>query len=217
MKTLLINAHPDYQNNNHYSIKLQEIFLKKYKEKFPEEDLDILTLYETEIPRIENGALFSIWNKQAAGEILSPEEARIKNISDGLLQDFKNHHRIVIAMPVHNFNVTSKLKDYLDNILIARETFTYTKEGSVGLMTDDYKVLALVASGSIYTNDDRYTALDFANHYLDGVFREIMGFESYKIIRAQGTSLSSADEVAILNEAEKEIEEYLPLFYGMDK
>ncbi|VED63897.1 NAD(P)H-dependent oxidoreductase [Staphylococcus delphini] len=34
--------------------------------------------------------------------------------------------------PLHNFNVTSRLKDYIDNILIARQTFKYTSDGSVG-------------------------------------------------------------------------------------
>lgn len=42
------------------------------------------------------------------------------------------HHRIVIISPLHNFNVTSRLKDYIDNILIARQTFKYTSDGSVG-------------------------------------------------------------------------------------
>ncbi|KLD61324.1 FMN-dependent NADH-azoreductase, partial [Lactiplantibacillus plantarum] len=43
----------------------------------------------------------------------------------------------MIAMPLHNFNVPARLKDYIDNILVARETFRYTENGSVGLMTDN--------------------------------------------------------------------------------
>ncbi len=34
-------------------------------------------------------------------------------------------------------------------------------------MTDDYKVLLLQASGSIYTNQDRYTPLEFSRFYLE--------------------------------------------------
>ncbi|WP_310590940.1 NAD(P)H-dependent oxidoreductase [Streptococcus gallolyticus] len=51
--------------------------------------------------------------------------------------------------PLHNFNLTSRMKDYIDNILIARATFEYTENGSVGLMTDDCQVLWLLASGSM--------------------------------------------------------------------
>ncbi|MGX0277930.1 FMN-dependent NADH-azoreductase [Staphylococcus haemolyticus] len=40
-----------------------------------------------------------------------------------LLNQFKANHLIVILIPLHNFNITSRLKDYIDNIMIARETF----------------------------------------------------------------------------------------------
>ena len=171
-------------------------------------------MYKRQIPRIEYGGLLTVWGKQMAGESLTESEKETAEISGRLLEQFKDHHRIVIALPVHNFNIPSRLKDYMDNILIAREVFKYTKEGSVGLMTDDYKVLALIASGSVYTNNDRYTPLDFANYYLKEVFTEIMGFNSYDIVRAQGTARSSADENVILQEVEKEIEKILPVFYG---
>ena len=40
---------------------------------------------------------------------------------------------------------------YIDNIFIAGETFKYTENGSVGLMTDDYRLLMLESAGSIYS------------------------------------------------------------------
>ncbi|KLD61079.1 FMN-dependent NADH-azoreductase, partial [Lactiplantibacillus plantarum] len=90
------------------------------------------------------------------------------------------------AMPLHNFNVPARLKDYIDNILVARETFRYTENGSVGLMTDNYRVMLLQASGSIYTRNDRYTPMEFSRLYLDKMFTEIMGFDRFEIVRAQG-------------------------------
>jgi FMN-dependent NADH-azoreductase len=83
----------------------------------------------------------------------------------------------------------------MDNILIARETFKYTETGSVGLMVDDYKILFLQASGSIYTNDDRYSKMDFSYNYLKQMFEEIMGFSRLGIVRAQGTALLSESEI----------------------
>nr|WP_290439839.1 NAD(P)H-dependent oxidoreductase [Streptococcus gallolyticus] len=51
---------------------------------------------------------------------------------------------------MHNFNLTSRMKDYINNILIARATFEYTENGSVGLMTDDCQVLWLLAAVRCY-------------------------------------------------------------------
>ena len=195
MKTLLINAHPDYTNADHFSIQLQEKFLAEYRKNFLPDDLTTINLYDMAIPRIETAGLFSVWNKQITGETLSDGENEMANRSTALLKQFKEHHRIVISTPLHNFNITSRLKDYLDNILIARETFKYTEDGSVGLMTDDYRVLLLQASGSIYTNNDRYSAFDFAPTYIKEMFTNIMGFDQFDLVRAQGTSVIPAADV----------------------
>ncbi|MEY8435426.1 NAD(P)H-dependent oxidoreductase [Streptococcus hyointestinalis] len=211
MKTLLINAHPDFNNKTSYSAYLQEKFLDKYRAQFPREDLTILNLYEETIPRIKQDELLGIWQKQADNLPLTDSEASLAQQSQALLEQFKGHHRIVIVSPLHNFNVTSRMKDYIDNILIARETFKYTENGSVGLMSDDYQVLLLLASGSVYTNRDRYTALDFAPNYIRGIFQEIMGFDAFHLVRAQGTSVRSREEV--LAEADADLEKAFPAFY----
>lgn len=195
MKTLLINSHPEFNRKTTYSSKLQDLFLNKFHEQFGTEQITIINLYEMEIPRVEQGQLLTIWEKKSSGESLTQEEMQIDQISTALLNQFKDHHRIVIVSPLHNFNVTSRLKDYMDNILIARETFKYTETGSVGLMVNDYKILFLQASGSIYTNDDRYSKMDFSYNYLKQMFEEIMGFSRLGIVRAQGTALLPEQEI----------------------
>ncbi|MFW7432896.1 FMN-dependent NADH-azoreductase [Vagococcus carniphilus] len=211
MKTLIINAHPDYTNKKHYSVLFQEKFLFNFKKRFPEELPTIINLYEDDIPRIEHGQLLSIWDKEEKNEELNSEEKRLKEISLNLLNQFKNHHRIVLTTPLHNFNVTSKTKDYIDNLLIARETFKYTEDGSVGLMTDDYKLLTIQASGSIYTKEDRYKSLDISSLYIKGIFEEIMGFSAVEFLRLEGTAFLPED--LIISNGEKELSRLMDSFY----
>ncbi|MDF0479936.1 NAD(P)H-dependent oxidoreductase [Vagococcus sp. PNs007] len=215
MQTLIINAHPDFKNDYSFSSKLQQLFLKEFSKRFPEEKPTVLNLYDQPIPRIETDQLLGIWNKQREGLELNSFEKEIYSTSANLLTQFKEHHRIVIVSPLHNFNITSRMKDYLDNILIARETFKYTEDGSVGLMTDDYNVLLLQASGSIYTLNDRYTPLEFSHYYLKEMFQEIMGFNKFDIVRAQGTAV--LDSEAILKTAESEMTEAVTNFYTPSK
>ncbi|TXD07634.1 FMN-dependent NADH-azoreductase [Staphylococcus haemolyticus] len=211
MITLLINAHPDFNNESTYTAKLKNLFLDKYKTTFPNEEIEELNLYDINVPRIEGDQLLNVWNKQSLGESLSDDETKIADMSAFLLNQFKANHRIVILTPLHNFNITSRLKDYIDNIMIARETFKYTEDGSVGLMTDDYKALLLQASGGVYTNDDRYTPLEFSYYYLKEMFKEIMGFDEFYIARAQGTSVLPEDE--ILDAASKDLNNVFDAFY----
>ncbi|MEH7635966.1 NAD(P)H-dependent oxidoreductase [Bacillus pumilus] len=212
MQTLIINAHPDFTHRESYSNKLQTIFLEQFKEKFPHEEPTILHLHETEIPRIEKDQLLRIWDKQASEQTLTATEEKIAAASSALLAQFKAHHRIVIVSPVHNFNVTSRMKDYIDYILIARETFKYTENGSIGLMTDDYRVLLLQASGSIFTNHDRYTPLEFSHYYLKEIFQNLMGFQQFHIVRAQGTAI--LEEETILTSAADDLSKAFDAFYS---
>lgn len=213
MKTLIINAQPDYRNGEHYSIKLQQIFLKKFQTSFPNETVDLINLYGMKIPQLTTDELLGIWEKQANQITLNSEEKQIFQINQDLIQQFKEHHRIVIVSPLHNFNVTSRMKDYIDNIFIAHETFKYTEQGSVGLMTDDYRVMLLQASGSIYTNNDRYTPLEFSRMYLQGIFQELMGFDKFSIVRAQGLQTSRVDVSEAMQQAKVDLDKNFEEFY----
>jgi FMN-dependent NADH-azoreductase len=107
-----------------------------------------------------------------------------------ILRQFKSAKKYVIALPLHNFNVPSKLKDYMDNILIAKETFAYTDKGSVGLMNDGRDVLVIQASDGIYTNQDWYTEVEYSHKFLKAMFN-FMGVD-YRIIRAQEAETAAA-------------------------
>lgn len=213
MKTLVINAHPDFGNPDHFSLKLYRHFLDLYRKSFPTEALDEIDLYDMEIPQVTNGQLYSMWTKQMSHEGLTPSEEHAAELNRRLLAQFKSHHRIVIVEPLHNFNVTSRLKDYIDNVLVARETFRYTADGSVGLMTDDYRVLLLQGSGSIYTNNDRYTPLEFSRAYIEAIFTNLMGFDQFQIVRAQGTQVADANARCIMATAERDMEAAFTEFY----
>lgn len=213
MQTLIINAHPDFRNTAHYSIQLEQAFLQHFQSRFPEDTVDIINLYDMAIPQATVPELLGIWEKQAQHVTLSAREQQLFAINQQLLQQFKAHHRIVIAMPLHNFNVPARLKDYIDNILVARETFRYTENGSVGLMTDDYRVMLLQASGSIYTRNDRYTPMEFSRLYLDKMFTEIMGFDQFEIVRAQGLQTQGVDVPQALKQAKVDLAAAFERFY----
>ena len=149
MNTLIINAQPDYKNDAHYSIQLMNHFIGLFKEKYPNDTLEIRNLAGEWIPRATMDELLTVRGKQIAKKPLTEQEEKVAQRTDELLNDFMSFHRIVIVMPLHNFNIPSILKDYMDNILVARKTFKYTPEGLAGLMTDDRRVLLLQASGSI--------------------------------------------------------------------
>ncbi|HGH7173356.1 TPA: NAD(P)H-dependent oxidoreductase [Bacillus wiedmannii] len=203
-KTLIINAHPKVDDTSSVSIKVFNHFLESYTELIPNnETIEQINLYDDVVPMIDKTVL-SAWEKQGNEQKLTDEEQKVTERMSEILQQFKSANTYVIVLPLHNFNIPSKLKDYMDNIMIARETFKYTETGSVGLLKDGRRMMVIQASGGIYTNDDWYTEVEFSHKYLKAMFN-FLGIEDYQIVRAQGTAVLDPNEV--LQNAYKEVEE----------
>ncbi|MBA4541676.1 NAD(P)H-dependent oxidoreductase [Thermoactinomyces daqus] len=203
-KTLIINAHPKTDDPSSVSLQVLNHFLKAYKEfTNGSEVIEQINLYSEDVPMIDKTVL-SAWEKQQKGQELTSQEQQVTERMSEILQQFKSANTYVIVLPLHNFNIPSKLKDYMDNIMIPRETFKYTENGSVGLLKDGRRLLVIQASGGIYTNNDWYTEVEYSHKYLKSMFN-FLGIEDYQIIRAQGTNILEPNEV--LQEAFKEAEE----------
>jgi FMN-dependent NADH-azoreductase len=201
-KMLIINAHPKVDSTSSFSLKVLHHFLKAYKELNSSETIEQINLYSEEVPAVDQTVL-SAWDKLAKGEPITAEEQKVTSRMAEVLQQFKSANKYVISMPLHNFNIPSKLKDYMDNVMIARETFKYTENGSVGLLKDGRSLLVIQGSGGVYTNNDWYTEVEYSHKYLKSMFN-FLGVEDYQIIRAQGTAFLNHDE--ILEKAYKEAE-----------
>lgn len=196
MNILQINAQPDYNNDKHTSVRLLNSGYKFLRNELPEANIETLNLYapQTNLPRVDADFV--------NGAPISPAQRK-------LLDQFKNADWVFIYSPLHNFNINSRLKDYIDNILIAKETFKYTENGSVGLLNNsDIKIAYIQVSGSDYEHDLRYVNADFAPKYLRTIFN-FMGINEMELIRAQGMDLLGADREGIFEKSQSELKNYI--------
>ncbi|MBB3129455.1 FMN-dependent NADH-azoreductase [Paenibacillus rhizosphaerae] len=209
-KLLIINAHPDFDSKTSASLDVFNYFLKVYKERHSNDEvIEQINLYDVEVPMLDK-IVFSAWAKQAEGKELTSQEKNVTDRMGEILKQFKSANKYVIVLPMHNFSIPSKLKDYIDNVMIARETFRYIEtpmsngRASVGLLDDGRSVVTIQASGSVYTNNDFYTELEYSNKFLKSIFY-LMGIEDFETVRIQGTGFLDRNEV--LQKAYKEAEE----------
>lgn len=196
MKILVINAHPDFTNPTRTINQLQDHALTTIRRLAPHATVAQVTLYDsqTDLPRV------------TATSLNQPETVVAQQ--DRLIDQWQAADLIMIMMPLHNFNVVSKLKDYIDNIFIANKTFKYTATGSVGLLDGHQKVVYVQSSGSDYEHDLRYVAADIAPYYLRTILN-LMGIPKMTVIRAQGLDLTGADRPAIVAQAKQTLTAYL--------
>ncbi|WP_040976963.1 FMN-dependent NADH-azoreductase [Necropsobacter massiliensis] len=200
MQTLIINAMPCRCEN---SISSQ--LLATLTQRLP--DASILDLYQMhDLPALDTQGL-GVFFKMQSGTKLSEDERKIAEKRTALLAQFKAHKRIVMLYPMFNYNIPAKLKDYLDNVLVPRETFRYSEDGKLtGLLNDGREVLFIQTSGSIFSGNSEFAELEFAHFYLDAMFKKL-GFEIRRLVRAEGSAILPKETV--LKKAQREIDAVL--------
>lgn len=205
-KILLINCLPEWDNESHTTNQLTH-YTNHLLENSGKYKIEQLNLYDENllIPRIES-PLLSAWNKK--GQNLSDEELSVYNRQNDLVDQWIGADCIFIFSPLHNFNVTSKFKDYVDNILIAGKTFKYTTDGSVGLLNNDKKIIYIQSSGSEYNLDMKYVNADIAPHYVRTIL-SFMGITEMQLIRVEGLDIHRENKAALVEQAKEKLKDYL--------
>ena len=97
----------------------------------------------------------------------SDEQKTSLATSDQLVNELRAADTVVITAPVYNFHVPAALKAWIDMVARARETFRYTEEGPVGLLTGK-KVYVVMTSGG--------TVLGAENDFVSGWLKYILAF-----------------------------------------
>ena len=198
MKVLQILSHPDYDNKKRVSNLLAELGENELRKRF--NDIKTLNLYDPScyIPTMDKH-MFNYSNKE-----LTQQEEIDKKRQEELLNIWKNSDCVFIYMPLHNFNVVSKFKDFIDNIVIVNETFKCEVETMVGLDNTNKQVTFVITSGGEFDSHIQYVNLDFAVQYVRGIF-SVMGIDKVKIIRSQGLDLVHNDKEAIVENTKEEL------------
>ena len=211
MKILQIMCHPDY-NGEH---RISNILAKIGEEKLIEEgfkDIEKINLYDpsTHIPVMDK-FMFNYEREQ-----LTEKEQQDKIRQKELLEQWKSAEAVFIYMPLHNFNVVSKFKDYIDNIMIVNETFKCEVESLIGLDNSNKQITFVITSGGEFDKHIQYTNLDFAVQYVRGVF-SILGIDKVKVIRVEGLDLVFNNKEKIVEKGISDLKEWIEEFSKKNK
>src|SRR6202171_6487466 len=80
--------------------------------------------------------------------------------SDSLINDLEQADEYVFGVPMHNFSIPCTLKLWIDQVVRAGKTFTYSSSGPAGLLTGK-KATLLIASGGTYDPGTALASLNF--------------------------------------------------------
>lgn len=192
MKVLVINAHPDPHSSTSATNQMQRHLLAK----LPAGSAEVLNLAQADIQAVDKAVLDMFIQTVFRQQAPDPEQTRLMARMGALVAQLKSASHLVIALPMYNFGIPARLKDWIDNIVIPGQTFRYDENGIPQGLMGTHKALILQASGGVYSSGS-HAGMEFTIPYLQALFGGFLGFKSVDAIRAEGTSQASAAAAAV--------------------
>ncbi|QPB85975.1 FMN-dependent NADH-azoreductase [Pseudoalteromonas rubra] len=160
-------------------------------------------LSQTPAPVYDNQILNSFYGDQDA---LTAEQTAVAQPSLLYIDELKQADIIVFASPMHNFSVTSLMKNYIDQICRFGLTFSYSEQGPKGLL--EGKQAVIIASAGADMSMPEMHAIDFQVPYLKQVLGFI-GIANIDVITAYGISMPHIGSEVATRQAKAQVDHWV--------
>lgn len=176
-RVLYISASP--REGKSYSAAVAGQFLESYQALHPEDKLDVIDVFRQELLPFDGLALSAKYTILHGKEHSSEELTAWRKV-EAQIAKFKAADKFVFAIPMWNFGIPYRLKQYFDIIVQPGYTFSYTEaEGYKGLITDR-PAMVVYSRGGAYEEGTPAEAMDFQKKYIETV----LGFIGITDIRS---------------------------------
>lgn len=189
-KLLYIQASPRVQRS--HSIAVADAFIEAYKRKHSDDEIVNLNLFDASIPNFDGLAV------QAKYAILhdkshSKEEKQIWKTVEEVIERFTSVDKYVLTVPMWNFSIPYRLKQYIDLLVQPGYTFSFSEDkGYEGLIIGK-PLLVVYARGGEYAAGSE--AFDLQTRYIELIFG-FMGFENIYSVVVEPTLQGGPDVAA---------------------
>jgi FMN-dependent NADH-azoreductase len=175
------------------SSAVAEAFVEEYRRVKPSDRVDTLNVFTEHLPTFD-GATVQAKYDILHGQPHSPESERAWKAVEAIIERFKSADRYLVSVPMWNFGIPYRLKQYLDVIIQPGYTFGFSPEkGYFGLVTGK-PLVAIYARGGEYPGGTPYAAYDMQKPYLELAFR-FMGFTDIQSLVYEPTLQGTAEQI----------------------
>ncbi len=141
--------------------------------------------------------------QQPAAPAPSAEVQRDLALGAKLLDEFLAADIVVVGAPMYNFAISSQLKAWIDRIVVAGKTFSYSEKGPEGL-AGGKRVIIASSRGGVFSEGAPIAHLDHQETYLRIIFG-FVGIPDVEIVRAEGLLMGPDFKAEAIKAAEGQI------------
>lgn len=186
---LYIKASPMGQLS--YCEAVTEAFVKTYKQSHPNDKIKTINLFEKELPGFDfktASAKYKIMHNKEH----SAEDKKIWGEIVSIIEEFKSADKYIMAVPMWNFCIPYRLKQYIDIIVQPGLTFTVNKEGGYEGLVKNKPIFVAYARGGEYPPGTPGEAFDLQKKYLELILAFI-GFNDIRSLTVEPTLAAGPD------------------------
>ncbi len=196
-RLLYIQASP--RGKHSYCIGVADAFIKAYKRKYPDDNIATLNVFDASIPNFDGLAVQAKYTI-LHGKPHSKEESQAWKDVEKVIEQFTSADKYVLAVPMWNFSIPYRLKQYIDILIQPGYTFSYNEDtGYQGLVVGK-PMLVVYSRGGEYAAGSEAEVFDLQTKYLELIFKFI-GFEDIRSVVVEPT-LQSGPDVGIAKRQE---------------
>ena len=188
-KVLYIKASPRVGRS--YSAAAAEAFIESYRQIHPDDEIKTVDVFDGELPAFDLEAVTAKY-KIMQGEEHSPEDKQVWSEVVSVIEEFKSVDKYVIAVPMWNFSIPYRLKQYIDIIVQPGLTFTINKDGGYEGLVKNRPIFIAYARGGEYKAGTQAEAFDLQKKYLELILAFI-GFSDIRSLVVEPTLAAGAD------------------------
>jgi FMN-dependent NADH-azoreductase len=199
----LLHIDTSVLGGNSVSRQLTAQIVAQWRTSHPETSVDYLDLATDAPSHLSADSLGFRQPAQTAN--LTEVQTRENAVSEALVSQFLAADVVVVGAPLYNFSVPSQLKAWIDRVVQAGRTFTYTDKGPQGL-AGGKTVIVASTRGGVYSTSDAGRAAEHQESYLQTVFG-FLGITDVRFVRAEGLAMGDAPKATAIAAAERDIKD----------
>jgi FMN-dependent NADH-azoreductase len=121
-------------------------FTESYRAAHPGDTVDTLDLWQTDLPEIHGATLEAAYAVKR-GQPHSLEQLHVWQAIVRIADRFKSADKYLVSLPMWNFSIPYKLKQYIDLLVHRGLTFSFTPEGGYKGLVTGKPLVAVYARG----------------------------------------------------------------------
>ena len=140
--------------------------METYGRAHPDDQVTTLDVFYDDLPAFDFDAVSAKYKIMHGKEHMA-EDKRVWSQIVAVIDDFKAADKYVLAVPMWNFSIPYRLKQYIDILLQPGQTFTVDADGNYQGLVTGKPVFVAYARGGAYPAGTELEAFDFQKKYLE--------------------------------------------------